>query len=428
MTTQPLHVVINQRDFLKVVASVFLDRHRVATARVRERATTESHEMILDRFEVQDNTPSGLDRAPMVNWCVLMAGDQHTSTEAMLERFQPKRSQHLICITIDPADRSRYRVLLWHDGNWTIPSNISMVGSRMLRLLDSDSMGPYDLDDYIDRLANESLRASRTQPALPTGVYDRVRRQRGALIGAGGGGSTMAPAFTSIGLQDLLIIDGDTLGIENLDRMPMIPAKGITENKAVLIARPLARNNPDLVVRSIPFAIEAPQARERLRSMRPDLLVSFVDSNVARLTVSLLARELESIHIDCGSAIRFENGERILSGDIRLFEPGLGRGCVACVPAMPDLEDVLTNISRPEGAMLRGPHVPWDAQRAGSLYHLNCIVSSLATELWISYLAGRIQTSTWIRLRWRLGHPPQIEQASVSSPEENKIRCRFCWQ
>jgi hypothetical protein len=117
----------------------------------------------------------------------------------------------------------------------------------------------------------------------------------------------------------------------------------------------------------------------------------------------------------------------VMAGDIRLFEPG-GQGCVCCCPQMPDLDDVLADMSRPAGAMLRGPRVPWDAERAGSLYHLNALVSSLATELWISYLAGRVQTSTWIRIRWKLGAPPRIEQAAVTSPQiGERGKCRFCW-
>jgi hypothetical protein len=429
MITTPLHLILNQRSFLAIVPQICLDRERVAVARVRERSTPHSHELILDRW-ILSNTPSGRLRPPMTTWAVLIAGTEKTPIDSLLERFQPKRSHQFLIIVIDPEDRSRYRAVLWHDGSWMTPADISLVGPGMTRLLASprNEDHPCDLDTYMRRKVDEALRESRTRPALPPGVYDKLKPQRVALIGADGGGGALAPMFRSIGIRDMLIVDGDRMGLENLDRMPMVPAKGVTEKKSTLVARALGRNNPGSVMRSIPFAIESPEARERLRTLRPDLLVTFVDSNIARVAASLLARELECIHLDCGSLIQFENdGERVMAGDIRLFEPG-GQGCVCCCPQMPDLDDVLADMSRPAGAMLRGPRVPWDAERAGSLYHLNALVSSLATELWISYLAGRVQTSTWIRIRWKLGAPPRIEQAAVTSPQiGERGKCRFCW-
>jgi molybdopterin/thiamine biosynthesis adenylyltransferase len=420
--TDEYRVILNQQDLLQVTPRLLLDPGRAAVCRVRERDTLEGREFILDRWEITSPFPSGQQRPPMTTWAVMLADDS-PSLDSLIKRLSPKRSQRVILLQLNRWDHAKLTLSAWFDDQWSSPSEVSMVGSGMLTLKSSDRL----MAD--ENSSDQSIRTSRTRDALPLNAFEKVRHAQVAMVGAGGGGIALAGSLVSIGVLQLTMIDSDRLGPENLDRMPWVRYQSIGEHKTKELACRLAENQPELLIRGLPYSIQSDIAAEHLRSNRPDVLFSFVDSNSARLATSLLARELETIHIDLGSSIVWEENTRVLSGDIRLFEPGQGRGCVACVPAMPALEDVLYDLSRPPGSLARGRQVPWNQSRAGSLYHLNHMVTALGVELWLAWLSGSIRTSTWTRLRWR-GEIPEIRQSSVASPAASKSekKCSFCWE
>jgi molybdopterin/thiamine biosynthesis adenylyltransferase len=420
--TDDFRVILNQQDLLQVAPKLMLDSGLAAVGRVREHDTLEGREFILDRWEIVSPFPNGRQRPPMTTWAVMLSEDS-TSLDSLIERLSPKRSQRVIVLLLNRKDHSKLTLAAWFDGRWTNPSEVSLVGSGMLTLKSSDRF------TAVEESSDQSIRASRTRDALPRGVFEKVRSAQVAMVGAGGGGIALAGCLVSIGILKLTMIDSDRLGPENLDRMPWVRHQSVGEHKTKELACRLAENQPDLLVRGLPYSIQSDIPAEHLRSNRPDVMFSFVDSNSARLATSLLARELETIHIDLGSSVVWEEKTRVLSGDIRLFEPGQGRGCVACVPAMPQIEDVLYDLSRPPGSLARGPQVPWNESRAGSLFHLNHMVAALAMELWVAWLSGSLRTSTWTRLRWR-GEIPEVRQTSVASPagSAGEKSCRFCWE
>ncbi len=418
--TDDFRVILNQQDLLQVAPKLLLDSGLAAVGRVRERDTLDGREFILDRWEIVSPFPSGRQRPPMTTWTVMLAEDS-TSLDALIQQLSPKRSQRVIALLLNQQDHSKLTLAAWFDGNWASPSEVSLVGSGMLTLKSSDRL------TAVENSSDQSIRASRTRNALPRSAFEKVRSANVAMVGAGGGGIALAGSLVSIGVLKLTMIDSDRLGPENLDRMPWVRHQSVGEHKTKELAWRLAENQPDLLVRGLPYSIQSNIAADHLRSNRPDVLFSFVDSNSARLATSLLARELGTIHIDLGSSIVWEDKTRVLAGDIRLFEPGQGRGCVACVPAMPEIEDVLYDLASPPGSLARGPQIPWNESRAGSLYHLNHMVAALAIELWVSWLSGSIRTSTWTRLRWQ-GVTPEVRQSSVASPtgSPGEKNCRFC--
>jgi hypothetical protein len=214
----------------------------------------------------------------------------------------------------------------------------------------------------------------------------------------------------------LAVIDQDLLGPENLDAMPHVSCLDLGRPKAVLLAESLQRNQPDLALTCLSEAV-----LRYLNQSRPDIVCSFVDNNAARLTTGWKCQQGEIVHLDIGTLIeRTEDGKRGLRADIRLFEPR--RGCVACVPQLPALEDTLYEASAPAGAMQRGRPILWNEQRAGSLLHWNAFACSLAMELLLSYLEGTIRTSHWVRVHAESGRNPRIESASVGPAED----CPFC--
>jgi len=152
-----------------------------------------------------------------------------------------------------------------------------------------------------------------------------------------------------------------------------------------------------------------------------DAVISFVDSDAARLAVSRLCQESETVHMDVGTLVQWtQEGTRRMSADVRLFEPR--RGCVACVPAMEQMDDALYELAAPEGALHRGRPMAWDELRAGSLLHLNAAVCSLAVETWLGWLAGKYTTSHWARMFWNEFETPEFHSGPVGPSNQ----CLFC--
>ena len=86
-----------------------------------------------------------------------------------------------------------------------------------------------------------------------------------------------------------------------------------------------------------------------------------------------------------------------------------------------DPEQTLYEFAAPPGSMHRGEPVPWHAQRAGSLVHLNAVTVGVAVEAWLSILRGETG-SVWQRLTWDATGHLTWDAAAVSSDPE----CPFC--
>lgn len=434
-------LIIDQPDFLRVAPQLLVDVHRMAVGRVRQRTTGPVQENILDRWELQNNIPSGRERPPMLDWALMATAQPLNSTlQSIIERVQPKRSQLLIVVLLDPNDHSRLTTAIWHEGKWAYPEEIRLIGPKMLMLddgydtareepdqnssfnSDSDWEAPNKSNTSERAMSHADLRASRTVGALRA-LYRPVKKSHVIVAGAGGGGQELITQLIACGVRHVTNLDADTVGLENLDRMPLALPSDVGEPKVVQMARAFHRQQPDLLIHAVPRAIHHPDSVKMLHGTRADAIFSFLDSDVGRLATSLLAREMHAIHIDVGTLIEYvgEPGKerRVMAADVRLFAPG--QGCTACVPQMGSLETVLYHLSSPPNCLERGQYRSWDALRAGSLLHLNSTAAALAVETWLAWLEGNITTSTWTRLRWD-GPIPRVESAAVGPTKE----CRFC--
>lgn len=281
-TTQskPMHLVINKPQFLTHARTLLLDRGRFAVGRVRRRNTTQAQELIIDRWQTSERIPSGLERAPMLDWAV-MTGNFEGAMDLpkLIAAIQPKRSQLFVAIALQAHNRATFPVGIHCDGITTQPEEIRFVGSGMLCLSNSPPQTIASIDD---------VRSSRTRGALGE-LFDRVRAMTVALVGAGGGGQELARQLVSVGVRRLILIDGDEIGPENLDRMPSTAAQCVGQSKAVQPADVLHANQPELLVSCIPHSALHADAVRMLRVTRTDVIFSFVDNDIARLAVSGVA-------------------------------------------------------------------------------------------------------------------------------------------
>ncbi|MCA9151914.1 MAG: ThiF family adenylyltransferase, partial [Planctomycetales bacterium] len=406
---KPLHLVIRQAEFLRCVRMILLDPSRMAVCRVRRRETGEALEFLLDHWTLSEATPNGQDLPPLSDWGVITKDfDQAMSPQALLKRVQPKSSQSVVGICLQAENPNAFPTLVFDQGTWRTPESIRFVGAGMLTL-------PDVFDD-----SAVTLRESRTAGALGP-LFPRLKASSIALIGAGRGGQELARQFVAAGLRRLTVVDADRLAIENLDAMPLARVADLDCNKGEQLAAALRQNQPDATISWTPRSIWHPESLRKLRETRVDAVFSFVDRDAARLTAARLCQETTTVHIDIGTNVqRNADGSRSMTADIRLFEPH--EGCVACVPPMDDLSDVLYEIATPEDCLHRGVPVAWHEQRAGSLLYLNSFACAIAIETWFAWLAGKLPTSHWVRVEWPEFGLPEVRAGSVGPRQD----CSFC--
>ncbi|MFT5323450.1 MAG: molybdopterin/thiamine biosynthesis adenylyltransferase [Planctomycetaceae bacterium] len=379
-----------------------------------------------------ESPPDGSSLPPLEDWAVVVTNfDDHIPVEHVPEIVRPKRSHLLVAISLDPEDHTLFPVRIVDQGRMSVPDEVRFVGPGLVTLpeprgtgFEHDDSHDSDSDDNAGELPSQrqnSVRASRTRGAL-RGLYDRMGTQSVLLMGFGRGGNELSRQLVATGVRHLIGIDGDHLEPENLDAAPDVSLESLHEFKVVEACRRLRLNQPDLTAICIPQPVTGPDASRVLAQSRVDTAFSFVDNQAARLALSQTCRASCTVHLDVGTHIRWEDDRRIMSADIRLFEPG--RGCVACVPQMSaeELDDALYELSAPAGSLHRGPRVEWHEERAGSLLHLNALASSLAVETWLSYVSGELRSSHWVRVLWPSGEAPRIESGSVTADPD----CRFC--
>jgi molybdopterin/thiamine biosynthesis adenylyltransferase len=349
--------------------------------------------------------------------------DGQSASWQIPERVHVEPSQLLVAISLDPERREALDVCILDRGHPFTPDRVRFVGAGLLTLPEHGDDPVEALDALPAAKAFHEARASRTRGALGGELHDRLGRAELLVVGAGGGGSELARQLAAVGPRRLVVLDPDAVGAENLFAMPHA-AQADAERGAAkvdVLLRTIHANQPDLWLGGLARSITHAEGAALVAQNRFDTVFSFVDDNPARLATGWLCRTGHMVHLDVGTLIRFdEAGERVMRADVRLFEPR--RGCVACVPPMPELDDALYELSAPPGAMHRGRPRAWHEDRAGSLLLLNSLAASLTVDLWLAYLAGRIETSHWIRVRWTFGETPVTEAANVTAGEG----CRFC--
>jgi hypothetical protein len=293
---------------------------------------------------------------------------------------------------------------------------ITLVGPGMI------SMGPTRTETQEPH--TDSSRASRIVgfQGASRGVW---KEGTILVVGSGSGGSCLAIQLAALDPAGLVLVDPDIVKAHNLANMPHASIADVRakRRKVHLLGKHLHRNTPDLVVQSIPGRIQDPKVVAYLK--RRDLLAvfSFVDDLAGHLQSSRLANYLLVPHIAVGTLIQSANRNRLTQQvDVRLFEPF--RGCVRCVPNLPDaqLQEALYEMQRPAGAMRRGVRRHWtDGGRVASSLALNQIAAGLAVDLFARYLRCEITTSTWIRYISQ-GAAPQLVEESVGAD----TRCSSC--
>lgn len=85
---------------------------------------------------------------------------------------------------------------------------------------------------------------TRTELALGKKGLEKIKNSKIVLFGLGGVGSYIAEALARIGVQNLIIVDGDVVDITNINRQLIANMETIGRNKAELVKERINLINP----------------------------------------------------------------------------------------------------------------------------------------------------------------------------------------
>ncbi len=178
---------------------------------------------------------------------------------------------------------------------------------------------------------DQLLRYSRhiLLPELGVEGQEAISQGRVLVVGAGGLGSPAAMYLASAGVGEILLCDGDTVDLTNLQRQLLHVESSLGRNKAVSGKDSLARINPLVCVQAIESRLEG-EALEALVA-EVDVVLDCTDNFATRHAINRACVRQRKPLVS-GAAVRFD-------GQLTVFDlRHEGQPCYHCL--FPEAEDV----------------------------------------------------------------------------------------
>ena len=150
---------------------------------------------------------------------------------------------------------------------------------------------------------------------------EALRRARVLVLGLGGLGCPAALYLGAAGVGELLLVDGDTVELGNLQRQVAHAVSDLGRNKAASVADSIADINPHVRTRVIAERLDEP-ALHALAS-QADLAVDASDNYPSRFALNR-ACIAAGIPLVSAAAVRSE-------GQLAVFDPHRGGACYRCL-------------------------------------------------------------------------------------------------
>ncbi len=150
---------------------------------------------------------------------------------------------------------------------------------------------------------------------------ERLLRATVLLVGLGGLGCPAALYLAAAGVGTLLLADGDTVEVGNLQRQIAHGDADIGRNKAASVATAVAALNPGVITETVPRQLAGNELAQLVE--RVDLVVDATDNYPVRFALNracIAAR----VPLVSAAAVRSE-------GQISLFDPARGGPCYRCL-------------------------------------------------------------------------------------------------
>ena len=248
------------------------------------------------------------------------------------------------------------------------------------------------------------------------------------LVGAGGIGSIFAESVLRLGVRRLLLVDGDSLELSNLNRWQGGTPGDIGKPKAEILSHRLRTLFPDASVISIVNELQSKASVGALKTC--DLILGAVDNHLARYFLNRIAVQYLIPYIDAATVIGRNDGELLgLKARVAIVVPGV-TACLDCSRIRYyDKREVTKQLYDPETqSLLRKAGYLKDLPgiKAPAVLPLNMLASSAALFEVINLVAGYAPLARYIWFDWLHLNGMTNRTDSANFPEPPSLECLFC--
>ncbi len=210
-----------------------------------------------------------------------------------------------------------------------------------------------------------------------------LAHQTVAIVGVGGTGSHVAQALAYLGVENLVLVDYDTVAETNLNRLVGATHADIGNLKTAVAADYIRHINPRAHVRIISGDVTQGSVGRALRHV--DFVFGCTDSHGSRAVLNQLAYQYLVPVIDMGVSLGGpERGALRITGRVQMLAPGLG--CMVCGDLL-DYDQVRWDLMN-ETEKRADPYFIGPGEPAPAVISINGTVASLAVTMFLSAVLG----------------------------------------
>jgi molybdopterin/thiamine biosynthesis adenylyltransferase len=315
--------------------------------------------------------------------CIDIAG-QREITEYIFD-VNPKNPYGAIVLGIDCIDG-----LVWSP-KATKPeklNSVRIVGSPLETIMTTGAIARGFSCKGQPQKLEQDARFSRQILAFGKEGQSLIKRETVGIVGLGGLGAHVVQQLSYLGVENLVLIDFDTIEEHNLNRLVGAGYKDIGKAKVDIAEKAILSINPNVgkMVRKIKGCIRTQEALNALTGV--DVIFGCVDRDAPRLVMTELASAYLIPYIDCGTGIEASEGKITEAGG-RVVVVLPNSPCLLCAKevnmniAAQELESSEESEFRRRYGYISGDDIP-----APSVISLNGTIASIAVIEFIALLTG----------------------------------------
>jgi hypothetical protein len=263
-------------------------------------------------------------------------------------------------------------------------------------------------------------RFSRQEALFGAHGQQLLAATRVGIVGLGGLGSFVAMELAYAGVRELLLLDHDSVGLSNLNRLVgAVPGDAQRDvHKTDVAARMVAAIAPNVTVTGMPDPFEQPAARAALAGA--DVVFSCVDNDPVRLAIMAFCCERGIQFFDLASDTGSDDHGVWYGG--RVLFSGEGERCPSCMDLLDQRALARASMSesqRAEDARIYGITAGALVGSGPSVVSINGVVASLAVSEFVKWRTGLGLPAGLLTYRGDLG-------VVLRAVDDHSHECFYC--